>query len=245
MLVAQLSDTHVLADPGASAWGHNPAMNLVAVMNALPRVDTIVVTGDVAEDGAEDAYRLADALIVQGSAPRFFIPGNHDDSAAMAVVFGELPALRFADLSPHWTLVLLNSKWSGHDAGFVPDNILDRLRSDLRRVESHVVLCLHHPPISVCPQPDCGLINADRLLDVLHGSPVRVVLSGHVHQRFETIADGITYLGAPSTSRQLRHGGDLHYTDTGEPPAARVVELHDDGSVDHRLIVGAAGRMTA
>ena len=58
VLVAQLSDTHLLADPSARLWGHNTTRNLVAVLEALPpRVDVMVVTGDIAEDGAPDAYR--------------------------------------------------------------------------------------------------------------------------------------------------------------------------------------------
>jgi 3',5'-cyclic-AMP phosphodiesterase len=237
VLLGQLSDTHLLAEPSASLWGRNPAANVAAVMSALPSVDAIVVTGDVAEDGTEEAYRLADTLIEQASARRFIIAGNHDNGDAMRAVFGDARAMRLVDLSPRWTLALLNSQWVGHDAGHIPDIVLDRLASDLDRVTSHVVLCVHHPPLSPCPQPDCGLTNSDRLLEALRDSPVRVVLSGHVHQAFKTVADGITFLGAPSTFRQLRHGGDPHYTDTGEPPNALLVQLHDDGRADHEHLI--------
>ena len=218
-------------------WGRNPAANVAAVMSALPSVDSIVVTGDVAEDGTEEAYRLADALIDQASVRRFLIAGNHDDGDAMRAVFGDVGALRFVDLSARWTLALLNSQWVGRDAGHIPDIVLERLADNLDRVTSHVVPCVHHPPLSPCPQPDCGLTNSDGLLEVLRGSPVRVVLSGHVHQAFKTVAEDITFLGAPSTFRQLRHGGDPHYTDTGESPNALVVQLHDDGRADHRPVI--------
>ena len=232
-----MSDTHLLADPTASLWGRKPAANLAAVMSALPSVDAIVVTGDVAEDGTAEAYRLADTLIEQQAARRFVIAGNHDNCDAMRVVFGDVAALRLVAPSPHWTLALLNSQWVGHDAGLISDVELDRLASALDRITSHVVLCVHHPPLSPCSQPDCGLSNSDRLLETLRGSPVRVVLSGHVHQAFKTTAEGITFLGAPSTFRQLRHGGDPHYTDTREPPNALLVQLHDDGRSDHRLVI--------
>ena len=66
---------------------------------------------------------------------------------------------------------------------------------------------------------------------------MRVVLSGHVHQHFEARYEGIAFLGAPSTLSQLRHGGNPHYTDTGEPPAAQIIELHDDGRLDHQLVI--------
>ena len=65
---------------------------------------------------------------------------------------------------------------------------------------------------------------------------MKVVLSGHLHQHFEVNDNGITFLGGPSTLNQLCHGGDPHYTDTGEPPGALLLELHDDGGVNHRLV---------
>ena len=140
-------------------------------------------------------------------------------------------------LSENWTLGLLNTQWIGHDAGFVPDATLADLREQLSGVETPVVLCLHHPPVSPCAEPDCGMKDSDRLLDVLRDSPVRVVLSGHVHQTFETERDGVAYLGAPSTFRQLGHG-EPHYADLGEPPACRVVELFDNGDFGSRSIFG-------
>jgi 3',5'-cyclic-AMP phosphodiesterase len=206
-------------------------------MNALPPVDAIVVTGDIADDGSVEAYRLADALTAGKSARRYFIAGNHDDRSMMRAVFGEVDEVRVVELSERWSLVLLNSQWVGHEAGYVTDSVLDRLASDLDRVENHVLLCLHHPPLSPCPQPDCGLRDSDRLLEVLHGGPVRAVLSGHVHQDFEFAHEGITFLGAPSTFGQLRHGGDPHYTDTDAPPAAQLVELRDDGHTARRVVI--------
>jgi Icc protein len=237
MLMAQLSDTHLLADVGASVWGRNPAANVRAVMSALPSVDAIVVSGDVAEDGSTEAYQYADELIRQRAIARYFIAGNHDDDDAMSRVLGHVGGLRLVQLSPHWTLALVNSHWVGHDAGYVADGLLAELRDALDRVTSYVVLSVHHPPLSPCSQAECRLANSHQLLEVLGGSRVRVVLSGHVHQMFSTVADGITFLGAPSTLRQLRHGGDPHYVDTGESGDALVIDLHNDGSSDYRPVV--------
>ncbi len=247
MLLAQVSDTHLVRDPDASVWGQNPAENLTSLLDELPPVDALALTGDVADDATVAAYRLADTL-TQGWAPhRYVIPGNHDDATAMAAVFGDVRPLRFAELSDHWMLALVNSQWIGQEAGRVDDGTLVALRNELGRTDRHVALCLHHPPISVCAQPECTLTDAASLLGTLRGSTVRVVLSGHLHQHFEVHDDDITFLGAASTLNQLCHGGDPHYTDTGDPPGAQVVELHDDGTVDHHVVttdrtgVNAAG----
>lgn len=237
MLVAQLSDTHLLADPSARLWGHNTTRNLVAVLDALPpRVDVMVVTGDIAEDGAPDAYRRALSLTEGRAQQRYFLAGNHDDPDAMRAALGAPEPLAMIRIGEHWTMALVNSQWVGHEEGRIVDETLARLRDELGRTTTHVVLCLHHPPISPCNNLACGMLDPGPLEDVINDGPVRLVLSGHVHQQFDTTRHGVRFLGAPSTFRQLRHGGDPHYTDTREPPAAQLVELRDDGEADSHIV---------
>jgi Icc protein len=237
VLLAHLSDTHLLADRDARIGGHNPAENLSAVMDALPeRVDVMVVTGDVAESGSPRSYHLAQSMTADRADRTFFLPGNHDDPDAMRAVLGEADDLRIIPLSDHWAMALVNTQWLGHDAGRITDLTMARLQEELRRTTQHIVLCLHHPPISPCANQDCGMVDGARVADGLRDSPVRAVLSGHVHQQFDTARHGIRFLGAPSTFRQLRHGGDPHYTDTGEPPAGHLLELDADGKVDSHIV---------
>jgi 3',5'-cyclic-AMP phosphodiesterase len=237
VLVAQLSDTHLLADPSALLWGHNTTSNLVAVLEALPsRVDVMVVTGDIAESGAPDAYRRALSLTEGRAQQRYFLAGNHDDPDAMRAVLGAPEALAMVPIGEHWTMALVNSQWVGHEEGHVVEETLAQLRDELARATTHVVVCLHHPPVSPCANLACGMLDPGALEDVLKDGPVRLVLSGHVHQEFDTTRNGVRFLGAPSTFRQLRHGGDPHYTDTREPPAAQLVELLDDGQAISHVI---------
>ena len=237
MLVAQLSDTHLLADPGARLWGHDTTRNLAAVMEALPPwVDVMVVTGDIAEDGAPDAYRRALALTEGRAQQRYFLAGNHDDPDVMRAVLGAPGPLEMVRIGEHWTMALVNSQWVGHEEGRIVDETLTQLRDELGRATTHVVLCLHHPPVSPCANLACGMLDPGPLEDVINSGPVRLVLSGHVHQHFDTTRHGVRFLGAPSTFRQLRHGGDPHYTDTREPPAAQLVELLDDGEAISHIV---------
>lgn len=237
MLLAHLSDTHLLADPDERLGNHNPAENLSAVMHALPeQVDAMVVTGDVAENGNPRSYHLAKSITAERADRTFFLPGNHDDPDAMQSVLGDTEELRTFPLSDRWTLALVNTQWLGHNAGRITDVTMARLQQELGGTTAHVVLCLHHPPISPCANQDCGMIDGARVADGLRESPVRAVLSGHVHQQFDTMRHGIRFLGAPSTFRQLRHGGDPHYTDTGEPPAGQLLELRDDGGIDSHVV---------
>ena len=237
MLLAQLSDTHLLADPSAWLWGHNTTRNLVAVLEALPpSVDVMVVTGDIAEDGAPDAYRRALSLTEGRAQQRYFLAGNHDDPDAMRAALGAPEPLAMVRIGEHWTMALLNSQWVGHEEGRIVGETLTRLREELDRATTHVVVCLHHPPVSPCENLACGMLDPGPLEDVISTGPVRLVLSGHVHQQFDTTRRGVRFLGAPSTFRQLRHGGDPHYTDTREPPAAQLVELLDDGDAIRHIV---------
>ena len=244
VLLAQLSDTHLLGDPTAELWGHNTTRSLTSVMESLPpKVDVMVVTGDLAEDGTPDAYRRILGLTDGRAEQRHFLPGNHDNAEVMQMVLGPTRPLEMVRISDRWTMALVNSQWVGHDAGRVSADTLGQLRDELAQVTTHVALFLHHPPISPCRSPDCGLSNADQIRHIIQGGPVRLVLSGHVHQHFDTMLHGVRFLGAPSTFRQLRHGGDPHYTDTHEPPAAQLVDLRDDGEAT-RHIVWASGAST-
>jgi 3',5'-cyclic-AMP phosphodiesterase len=237
VLLAQLSDTHLLADPRARLWGHNTTRSLAAVVEALPLgVGVMVVTGDVAEDGTPEAYQRALALTAGRAEQRYFVAGNHDDPKVMREVLGPALPVRMIRVARHWSMALLDSQWVGHEEGRVTDTALSQLTDELTRVRTHVVVCLHHPPISTCKSPACGLTDNQALLEVMQRGPVRLVLSGHVHQHFDTTRDGVRFIGAPSTFRQLRHGGDPHYTDTDESPAAQLVELLDDGSASCRVV---------
>jgi Icc protein len=161
----------------------------------------------------------------------------------MGSVLGPTPPVQMAEVSNRWTLALVDSQWIGNEAGRVGPDSLAQLRRELAGARTDVALCLHHPPVSPCDNGACGLADAGELLALIRDSPVRLVLSGHVHQQFDTTIDGIRFLGAPSTFRQLRHGGDPHYQDTHGPPAARLLELLDDGrAVPHVVEARAQAR---
>ena len=106
MLVAQISDPHVLAPgklfhaPEKAAppragpnWSriHTAAClsRAVVELNALaPRPDVAVVTGDLVEHGSAAEYEHLRALLAALVMPVFVIPGNHDSREGMREAFG-------------------------------------------------------------------------------------------------------------------------------------------------------------
>jgi Icc protein len=225
-------------EPGALAFGRDSAASLAAVVDAFrERPDVAVITGDLADDGSVEAYRRALAITSGLADELHAVVGNHDDPAAMNEVFGASGDVRVVALSPRWTMLLVNSQWTGHGEGRLDHGTLDALDEALADTARHVVVSLHHPPVSTCNGPYCGIVNAAETMSVLHRhQQVRAVLSGHLHRAFDNTHDGIRFLGAPSTCCQLTHGGAPHFAPTSAPPAARLIDLHADGAVTYRNV---------
>ena len=240
--LAHLSDVHLVADPAGLVNGYDSAANLGSVLHAFPvRPDVAVVTGDVAEDGSTGAYRNAKSLLSPFARDVHYVSGNHDDPTAMVDVLGEGDELRIVELSPQWTMALVSSAWAEHGEGLVAHDTLVALDEMLIRNTGNVLVCLHHPPLSTCSYSYCRLEHDAEVLRLLHArSTVRGVLSGHLHRAFDILHDGIRFVGAPSTCRQLRHAGPQpHFIATTAPPAGSLLELHADGRiVNHHISTG-------
>jgi Icc protein len=236
--LAQLSDLHLVGEAAALPFGQDTAASLAAVVEAFPaRPDVVVMSGDLADDGSIDAYRRIRAMTADLADEVHSVPGNHDDPAAMYEVLGGRDDLGLVSLSRSWTMLLVSSQWAGHDAGHVAPETLAALDETLARTHRHVIVCMHHPPASTCDDPYCGIVNAAETRRVLHRHQrVRAVLSGHLHRAFDNSRDGIRFLGAPSTCRQLTHGGVPHFAPTSAPPAARLFDLHGDGAITYQTV---------
>jgi Icc protein len=234
--LAQLSDLHVVGEADPLPFGQDGAASLDAVIDAFPaRPDVAVMTGDLADDGSTDAYRRIRALTTDLADEVHAVRGNHDDPANMDEILGGSDDLRVVSLSRRWTMLLVNSQWLGHGAGRISRETLDALDEALARTRRHLIVCMHHPPASTCDDPYCGIVNAAETLRVLHRHQrLRAVLSGHLHRAFDNTQGGIRFLGAPSTCCQLTHGGEPHFAPTSAPPAARLIDLHRDGTITYQ-----------
>lgn len=139
----------------------------------------------------------------------------------------------------NWLIVGIDSCVTGKAGGHVAATELDRLESEIGRSEmTHVMVCLHHPPVQVNSKwlDSVGLANADDFLARASASGnVKLALFGHVHQACEAEHKGITILGTPSTCRQFTPGSDIFAVDD-HPPAYRRVNLYADGRFEHELI---------
>lgn len=240
-VVLQLSDPHLLAEPGARLRGVPTATTLADVLALAlarhPAIDRIVLTGDLAHDESPATYQALRTLLgphVEHARP---LPGNHDDRTALRSAFPELDGaaddpIGFAERVGGWCLVGLDSRLPGEDAGRLGPGQLAWLQQTLA-AHAHVptVIFVHHPPVPTGhPVLDTmGLRDADALAAVLADAPwVRAICHGHIHRDSEAWLGETPVLGAPSTAFQFPAHPDHGAYDL-RPPGARVLWLTDDG----------------
>ena len=222
MLVAQISDTHLLA-PGSE----HPAAELradclrrcVADIN-LQRPDAVIFTGDTVQHGLSEEYALLRELLAPLEAPLYLIPGNRDDKTAMRAAFGDQAFLPGEGDCLHYVvedhvvrLVALDSTSAGERKGvFCPERLdwLDAVLSD--QPDQPTLLFIHHPPFDVDDHYLGGYRRPEEaaaLTDLVsRHAQVLGLLCGHVHWPVERDWAGTVARIMPSVAVDVRKGVD-------------------------------------
>jgi len=247
MLLAQLSDTHVL-EPGAVLCGVVDTAALLAAavahVNALePSPDFVLVTGDLVDDGSQAQYAHLRQLLAPLRAPVILVPGNHDDPAALLAEFPDQRGRAVHDLGP-LRLVVLDSRLPGQPGGCLGEEQLRWLDEVLATDRGRPALvAVHHPPFvtGIVHMDGMGLQDAEAFGEVIARHPhVERVLSGHLHRPIQVRWRGTLALTAPSVAHQvsldLRPDGTATFT---FEPAAILLHWwrHDAGLVTHQSYV--------
>jgi Icc protein len=252
LTLAQITDTHLLADPDAQLRGTPTWQTLQGVLKQVAhhQPDGLLLTGDLADRGDRVAYERLKQAIAPFQRPAYWLPGNHDDVATAEQVFHdpwlqgpEGVGLRAIDLGP-WRLVLLNSVKSSARCGEgdLAAPLLAALDHSLcQHPDQPTAIALHHHPVPIGIDwlDQIQLQNAADFWAILDPHPqVRVVLCGHIHfalhhHRPRAAGDSIAVYGSPSTGSQLKHPNP---TPDHHLPGFRLLTLHGDGRHDTRVV---------
>jgi 3',5'-cyclic-AMP phosphodiesterase len=243
-LLVQLSDPHIGATwaPGDPVDGLRVAVESVRRLPDPP--DAVLMSGDLAENGADAEYEIVREFLSQLGVPVYVLPGNHDNRDTLRRQFdlpGQIgaPVQYAVDLGP-LRLVVLDSTCPGEDWGELDAVRLRWLDGELAAAPDQVtVVALHHPPVSTgnVGWDEIGLRSADRraLGDVLQRHPqVRRVVAGHVHRAMTSELAGRAVFVVPSTYAQTRLKFSSHELEmTAEPLGFAVHALRDGDLVSH------------
>jgi 3',5'-cyclic-AMP phosphodiesterase len=227
-VLVQISDPHLRLGPDdqGSAAALAAAVDRVLALPTPP--DAVLLSGDIADSGAEAEYALARELLAPLSMPIHLLAGNHDrlpERTSYAVRCGEL------------RLIACDTTIPGEDGGRLDVAWLEARLAENPRAPT--IVAMHHHPVPIgIPWLDViGLPTEDRaaLAGPLARSPhVRRVVAGHVHRTSTTILGACPVVTCTGTNWQATL--DPHATDsavTHEPPSILVHALVAGELVTH------------
>ena len=259
--VAHVSDTHITGDGSLVGGVVDARAQLLRALDVLTswnaRCDAWVFSGDLSDDGSPSSYAWLRETVLDAAGsvgvPVVWATGNHDDAASFrAGVLGEPSAsgvvepVNFETDVAGLRVLVLDSNVAGTPAGTVAAESLAWLGERLAEPAASgfgTVLVVHHAPLP--PLQDAAwqwpLTNPDALAEVVRGSDVRAVLSGHFHHSAFGVWAGVGVCVAPSLvyTQDVTRGRDLRgqVTNTG----FSLVEVYDD-VVTHTVVPLEVGR---
>ncbi|WP_203301712.1 3',5'-cyclic-AMP phosphodiesterase [Marinobacter sediminum] len=234
--VLQLTDPHLMADASGELLGVNTRDSLDAVIaeavKSHGQPDLILATGDLAQDGSEQAYRAFGDRLQVFACGSAWLAGNHDESGVLRRVASEYQAHRRQIIQGGWQCLLLDSSVPGQVYGELAPSELEFLETALaENPELPALITLHHHPVDVgCDwmQP-IGLRNREDFWQIVDRFPqVKIVLWGHIHQEQGLNRNGVHLMATPSTCIQFTTGSSAFSV---EPlsPGYRWFELMPSG----------------
>lgn len=239
-----VTDPHLFADRDGNFRGTATYTSLRRVLAHIAASDwspdLVALTGDLIQDDSREAYDNLVPLFEAMQLPVLCVPGNHDIRELMRDALTP-PTFAYCGEIEHanWLVIGIDSCVSNGAGGRVSADEQSRLREQIASsAAEHVLVCLHHPPVSVGSVwlDSVGLDNGAAFLQALvDAGKVRAAIFGHVHQAVQASHEAIDIIGTPSTCRQFAVGSDDFALDDN-PPAYRQISLHADGRVESNLI---------
>jgi 3',5'-cyclic-AMP phosphodiesterase len=236
VILAQLSDPHVLDGPGDLGSAESLAAGVDAVLALRPHPDAVLVSGDLADTAAPAEYERVREQLARLPMPVHVLPGNHDDRSALREVFplgdgvpdGEY---RYVTEVAGVRLVVCDSTEPGR-----PEGRLDVGWLEAQLGAPRVVVAMHHPPFPVgMPALDeiaLGASDTVALAALLRRSPqVLRVICGHTHRAAFAVVGGCGTFTCPGVHLTARlEIGAPGYEVVAEPPAF-ALHVAVDGTV--------------
>ena len=226
MLVAQISDTHILSpesDHPAASLRADCLRRTVADINEQ-EPDAVIFTGDTVQHGQPDEYARLRDLLAPLEVPLYLVPGNRDDKFAMRAAFGDFDYLPAEGDFLHYVIEDYDTRLVGIDSTLVGERKgrfcearqawLDDTLSE--QPDQPTLLFIHHPPFDVGDHYVGGYRHAEEAaaLEDIVGRHDQVIgfLCGHVHWPIQRDWAGTQARIMPSIAVDVRKGVDEEAT---------------------------------
>jgi len=220
LLIAQISDTHILApgsDHPAAILRGDCLRRTVADIN-LQQPDAVIFTGDTVQHGQPEEYARLRELLAPLEAPVYLIPGNRDDKNEMCAALSDYAYLPVTSEFLHYAIEDYDIRLVGIDSTLVGERKgrfcekrqawLDRTLSE--QPDCPTLLFIHHPPFDVGDHYVGGYRRPEEAaaLEVIVSRHLQVIglLCGHVHWPVERNWAGTEARIMPSIAVDVRKG---------------------------------------
>lgn len=244
--ILQLSDLHILSQPGATLLGvdtlHYFQACLKQAFDSGQHFDLLLLTGDLAQDPCLRTYQhiLSSLNDYYADIACICLPGNHDDFELMQQVFNTaMVSCQKQLLLGAWQLISLNSQIPGEPGGRLAEEELLFLEQCLVQYPEHyAIIAVHHHCLKTnSTWMDTMMIeNSKAMLAIVRASPqVKVITNGHIHQIMDETVGQIHVFGVPSTCFQFVPGSTQFSVDD-TAPGYRLLKLGSEGSVKSEVI---------
>lgn len=248
----QITDTHLFADSQKDLLGVQTVRSYEAVIDHAKqyagKCAAVLCTGDLTQDHSLDSYNFFSELIKSLEMSCFWLPGNHDMQSVMLPSLLEQGLAQAKQIvSEHWQIILLDSQVEGVPHGHLSDSQLNFLEQKLTAYpEKHALIAIHHhilPVGSAWLDQHILKNNSDFIKLISQFKQVKAVLSGHVHQAFDVVQDGVRYLTSPSTCIQFKPKSNDFALDD-KAPGYRHLVLRKSGDIATQVERIEAGQFT-
>jgi 3',5'-cyclic AMP phosphodiesterase CpdA len=252
--ILHLSDTHVSAT-GPDGDGVDAIASLERMLHdarRVPELDLIVVSGDIADDGSaagcEAVRDRVGAFAAERGIPHVYSTGNHDARAGFreALGSGHLSAegadvgdlldqaddtrAAISDIGG-LRVITLDSLVPGQTHGVIDARQLAWLAHTLASpADLGTVLVFHHPPLRLPSIPNVarvGLQNIEELGQIVQGTDVRAILTGHLHFQLSGFLAGVPVWITPGVVSRIDVTAPPHLVRGVLGAGATVVDLAD------------------
>lgn len=248
--VLQLTDLHLYLDTNKKTAGINNQQSfdncLHQALNDNIHCDLILLTGDLVNEVKSKIYdRIFDQLEKTGI-PFACIAGNHDvtDELNTHLAYKKHEYVAHTRdsrlLSRHiikannWHILLVDSSVPGHVYGYLGKENIEWLQQTLAIIHTPVIIAMHH---HVLPMTSSWINqhitkDADDFWQVVTMySNIKAVITGHVHQKYETDYCNTWVYATPSTCYQFKPNCNDFTLDVNAQPGYRWLQLDQEGKI--------------
>jgi Icc protein len=241
MRIVHVSDFHLPSKAGKQVNGAYPDANLRRAVDVIkrqsPKVDLVVLGGDLFEEGDKADYGPVFELFAALQVPVHAVVGNHDRLPSLRKASGPIPDnaaggyYSFDQGGHHF--VVLNSAGTGKPHGHLEEEQLLWLSADLHEHRFQPILIfMHHPPFDtgVAWLDKIRLLNAESLWGIIppFAGNILGIFVSHLHLAVSCRYRQTLLVSTPGVCWQYAGGIDAAKAAlSDEPPGFNLIDVTD------------------